>query len=43
MQFLNGWRKVFTAFESGLFPKRKQEEGLTSISDHVASVAEVFA
>ena len=31
---LNGRQKVLNAFESGLFPKRKQGKGLTSISDN---------
>ena len=38
---LNGKQKVLNAFESGVFPKRKQGKGLTSISDHVARAAKV--
>ena len=29
------------SLESGIFPKRKQEEGLTSISYHLAHIAKV--
>ena len=32
---LNGRQKVLNAFESGIFPKRKQGNGLTSILDKV--------
>ena len=38
---LNGRQKVLHGFESGIFPKRKQGEVLTSILDHVARVAKV--
>ena len=34
-------QKVLNAFESGIFPKRKQGKRLTSISDCVARVAKV--
>ena len=38
---LNGRQKVLNACASGIFPKRKQREELTSISDHVAPVAPI--
>ena len=38
---LNGRQKFLNVFESGIFQIRKQEKGLTSISDCVARVAEV--
>ena len=37
----NGRQKVLSDFESGIFPIRKQSEGLTSISDHEACLAKV--
>ena len=38
---LNGRQRVLNAFESRAFPKRKQGEGLKSISANVARVAKV--
>ena len=37
---LNGSQKVLNAFESGIFPKGKQEEGLTSILGSIAKVSD---
>ena len=39
--FLNERQKVFNTFENGIFPKRKQGKGLTSILDCVGHVAKV--
>ena len=38
---LNGRKKVCNAFESGIFSKRNQGHGLTSISDLAACIARV--
>ena len=34
-------QKVLNAFENGIFLKRKQGEGLKSISDHKACIAKI--
>ena len=38
LYFLMEDKKNLNAFDSGIFPRRKQREELASISDHVACI-----